>query len=289
MRRMRAWMAAGAALLIVGAWAAWGGQPAEKAAGPDRPAAGAGGDVKVVAAVVEETRHKRLVPSKHRGGPITGLKLTLHVTGGPAAGATRFGHVALTEAVDDRGTSLEKSRSVFGRKQREGFVTIDDWKRRGVEGGFAVELRLAETPRAATKIARLSGSLKVLSGGKTAEVVVKDARSLAGKAVDDATLTAAGLKVTVVQTKTGIMMDPKKSICYRLSGNEGALLDAELVDASGGPVKGSSGSFRRGDGPRTHVLSAREKLPEKAGLKLKVLVGAETATVPIALTDVPLP
>ena len=244
--------------------------------------------VKVAVAAVEETRRKAFV-GKPRGGAPAGLKLTINVTGTLPAKALRYGFVTVGEAVDDKGNGLAKTKTIFDRRQREGFVTIGSWKRSGVKDGFQFELYLAETKRQASKLARLTGSLKLLTGRKTVEVVVKDVKGLTGKAVDDASLTAAGLKLKVVETKAGFMSDPARQVSFTLTGNEHAILGMTLVDAAGKRIRTSHGWSSSRTGPKVHFLSTMKKLPEKVALKLTVLMGAKATTVPLALKDIPLP
>ena len=151
--------AIGFSALVLWAWLMCSAQP---------PAAKMPAGVKVAVAAVEETRRKGFV-GRPRGGAPAGLKVTLNVTGALPAKALRYGFVTVGEAVDDKGNRLAKVKTIFNRAQRDGFVTIDSWKRGGVKDGFQFELYLAETKRQASKLARLTGSLKLLTGRKTVE------------------------------------------------------------------------------------------------------------------------
>ncbi len=244
--------------------------------------------VKVVTATIEETRRKALV-GRLAGGVPAGLKLTLNITGPLAKKAIRYGHVAVDEAVDDRGNRLEKVRLMFDRRQREGFLPVNTWKRRAVKDGFQLELYLAESKRSATKITRLKGSLKLLTGEKTVGVLIKNVKGLVGKQLDNKTLAKAGVTLAFVKTPTDLMTEPARQVSYTVGGNEAALLDVSLVDASGKRIAGTAGWMSQRTGRKIHFLSGLKELPDGVGVKLSVLIGAKVTTVPIVLKDIPLP
>ncbi len=239
--------------------------------------------VKIVPASIEETRRKDLVPKKRSWGSISPeLKLKLHVVGDAAAKAKRFGRVKITKAVDDTGENLIKTASTFSRS--EGMATIDKWKKQGVTNGFAVELKLKPAARKAAKISTLKGSFVLLSGGKVVNVTIADVIAHTGKEVKDAALAEAGVKLKISsQTKGG------KVVAYTIEGNTDIVVGAELVDAAGKVVRSFGGWQRSGKGPKVYNRRSQGKMPEKAGLKLTILKGAKTVTVPIDLKDIPLP
>jgi len=263
---------AGSAVLLAGAPAG------------DAPAAG----VKVTPVSIEERRSKQLVKTRTFGMPPE-LTLALHVTGPAAAKAKRAGHVRITKALDDKGNSLLPKKRSFGSRMRDGYKTVNEYMRHGVKDGFKLDLSLAQSQRAATKISSLTGSFKLLTGEKVADGTIPDVKSLEGKDAAHPVLAAAGLKVKIVKASGGFMGGGPRAISYVPGGNTDALVDVELVDSAGKEIQSSSGSVRMGSGPRTYHVEAMGKLPPKAGLKLKVLTGAKSTTVPLELKDIPLP
>ena len=262
------------------------------AADAANPSAG----VKVIPVSISETRRKTLAPDRVKFQMPSRLKLTLHVVGDLAVKASRYGYLQITQALTDTGENLArptgKSTTLVPKtpKAARGFVTIDSWHRRGLKDGFTLDVELASPARKAVRITSLTGQFKLLSGGKTIEVVVKDVRSLIEREVDHPALKAVGLKVRIVKPKFSLTGEPKKEISYVPSGNVDALLDAELVDADGKPIRVLRSSMQIGHGPRTYSLrAARGELPAKVGLKLKLLTDAQVTTVPLALKDIPLP
>ncbi len=241
--------------------------------------------VTVTPVAIEEVRRASLSPLAPKWPVIPELKLTLYVTGDTAVKVSRFGRLKIDEAVDDAGQSLIKPEAMAAKRPKEGLETIDEWKRRGVANGFALELRFQPASRKAGKIARLNGSFVMMTGGKPTEVTVKNAAALTGKEAEDAALAAAGVKVKIdAGTQAG------RQIAYVLEGNEDVVVKAELVDDSGKPIRAIEGASQMGDGPAIHTLGAQAgKMPDTAGLKLTLLDGAKILPVPLALKDIPLP
>jgi len=270
--------AAGAAV-----WCARAEQPEPATATTTASAPSMPEGVQVRVAAVEETRRKLFYRTSSRWHMPTDLKLTLHVTGEVAAKAERFGRVELVRAKDDLGTDLVPRQFVMDRRQREGFVTIDDWKRRDVRNGFALELRLSSTPRAARRIAEVRGAFSLQVGGKRKHVVVPNVRARAGQEIADAILTEAGMKLRIhEETASG------RKVSYIVQGSE-QVLAVELVDASGKVVRSMGGWRQVGAAPRVYYRMPQGAMPEGVGLRLTVLVGAKQVRVPIVLKDIPLP
>ncbi|KKL85830.1 hypothetical protein LCGC14_1950800, partial [marine sediment metagenome] len=162
---------------------------------------------------------------------------------------------------------------------------------RKVDNGFSMDLKLAVASRQASRIAELTGSFKLLVGGKVTEVVVKDVGALVGKTVSNAQLKSAGLTVKIVKPTGGFFGggDATKSIAFVVEGPAEMLLGVEMVDEAGKVVKTSGGWSRMGGGPKIRTLTVRGAMPAKSGLKIKLLAGGKTATVAISLKDIPLP
>jgi len=283
-RTLVACLAAAIGLWVVSASGRAGAAPAATAT----RAAG----VKVVPVAVSETRHKWLAAGPKKSD-YAELKIAVHVVGEPAAKAVRFGHVKITHAVDEKGNSLlVPAKEQHPRDYESGFVTIADSRRGQAKNGFQADLvRLRPAGRSAAKIAKVSGSLKLITGGKVAEVTIPNARSLIGIQVNHPALKAAGVTLKIVKPGTSIIPweDPAKTIRFQIEGNVDAALSASMVDASGKAVDCHSSVRTDGGATRRQSLTAEKELPEKAGLKLEVLSGAKVVTVPFELKDVPLP
>ena len=287
MKVVRTLVACLAAGTVSWAFAASGGAGAAPAATTTRAAG-----VKVIPVAVSETRYKWLAAGRKKSD-YTELKITVHVVGEAAAKAVRFGHVKITDAVDGKGNGLlAAAKEQHPRDYESGFVTIADSRRGQAKNGFQADLvHLRPAARPAAKIARVSGSLKLITGGKVAEVTIPNARSLIGIQVNHPALRAAGVTLKIVKPGTSVIPweDPAKTISFQIEGNVDAALSASMVDASGKAVSCNS-SVRTGGGAiRQQSLTAEKQLPEKAGLKLEVLSGAKVVTVPFELKDVPLP
>ena len=249
--------------------------------------------VKVIPVAVSETRYKWLAAGRKKSD-YTELKITVHVVGEAAAKAVRFGHVKITDAVDEKGNDLLAAAKgpQHPRDYERGFVTIADSRRAQAKNGFQAEFfRLQPAARSAAKIAKVSGSLKLITGGKVTEVIIPNARSLIGIEVDHPALKAAGVKVRIVRPGPSVVPweDPAKTISFQIDGNVDAALAASMVDASGKAIDCHSSVRTDGRATRQQSLTAEKQLPAKAGLKLEVLTGAKVVTVPFELKDIPLP
>ena len=261
-------------------------------AGP-APTAKEPAGVKVVPVAVSETRYKSLAGGG-KGTGHTELKMTVHVVGGAASEAVQFGHVKITQATDEKGNSL-----LIAAKERrqphhceKGYVTITKWWQDQRKNGFQADfIRLKPAARAAAKIARITGSLKLLTGGKVTAVTIPNARSLVGIELQHPALKAAGVKIKIVRPEPSgtALGDPSKTMVFQIEGKVEAILATIMVDASGNTVRCLSGFDTVAGGIKRLSLTVRSKLPDKAGLKLAVLSDAKVVTVPFELKDVPLP
>lgn len=283
-RTLVACLAAGIGLWVVSASGRAGAAPAATT----RQAAG----VKVVPVAVSETRHKWLAAGRKKSD-YAELKITVHVVGDAAAKAVRFGRVKITQAADDKGNSLlvpAKERRQPHDYERD-FVTITERQREQHKNGFQAEfIRLKPAARAAAKIARVSGTLKLLTGGKATKVIIPNARSLIGIEVDHPALKAAGVKIKIVRPESSatIYIDPSKTVAFRIDGKVDAFLGAAMVNSAGRAISCTAMAEAVAGGIK-YQLATEMKLPDKAGLKLEVLSGAKVVTVPFALKDIPLP
>ena len=216
--------------------------------------------------------------------------LNVHVLlqGKPVLGAARYGQIKF-KATDDKGTDL---------KMRESFLDEKEWLAIDREGlkiesplpadAMRVQLSMAAAPRGATKIATLSGSVKVLAGTPV-EVVIDDPASRAGKEIEHVELTKAGLKITLTTFNgrggAGLGVYAK----FKVVGKEWAIAKMDAIDADG-KVR-SDGSAASGGvvTPLSYEIYGQAALPDGAKLRITVLSDLKEIEVPIELKDVPLP
>jgi hypothetical protein len=253
--------------------------------------------VKITVSTVQETREKDLITAEEIDEEMrvrcvglgeTGIWVHLRVTGKAAAEAMRFGFLKIDKAVDDTGENLALGRapSLVGNYDD---TTIDATKAR-VKDGFVMTVELSPAARKAAKIAALAGAFTMLCGGKQQEIVIQDVRSLVGKELQEPQLVKAGVKITPLKPDATAPEDADKKVGYALSGNTAVVVRIEFTDASGKAVEGSGAeSITRDRGVLTRHIWLKEKLPEKAALRVTVLVGAKEVRVPIDLKDIPLP
>ena len=159
------------------------------------------------------------------------------------------------------------------------------------EKGFRVELSLAPSSRKAAKISQLKGSLQVLAGGEKKTATVKKLKSLIGKQVEDPNLKAAGLEIKILdpeKQKGGFFSGGPNSLPMEIKGNLNALQEFEILDASGEDV--SSGHMSSGsDNKKTYIYDLDQPLDDTIVVKVELMVGLETITVPFDLKDIELP
>jgi hypothetical protein len=255
--------------------------PAPTPAGAATPAAAppaSGVEVKVDG--IQENRVKEF--GEMMGASST-MQVSLSVTGEAAGKASRYGKLQIDKAVDDKGTVLVDKDDFFGRKVREGFVSVEDQFGPKVKNGFGLSLHLKAARRDAAKIAQIKGTFVILSGGKKTDVVIPEVAGKAGKELDDAALKAAGVVIKIGAATP-------KEVAYTVAGTTDVVLDISLADALGNKVDTNRMSESMGGGPTTYHLSAATgDLPAKTGLKVTLLTDAKPLTVPFDLKDIPLP
>ena len=245
--------------------------------------------VKVQPAEVFETRLVTLIKKENVfSSDSSRLQVKLNVDGPAVKGATKWGKVKLTEAVDDAGTDLKPKREdgnfSFSRnadlEEISRFGMSDDEKK---SSAFDVTIQLSLPARKATAIKSLKGEFEVLAGGEEKTVTLTKLKSMQGKPLDDPTLKAAGINGTVTKPQGG---DPALAIDYK--GSTDAIKEVEIVDASGSSV--SNGRFSSGFGDTQNVNYLLSKpLDDTMTMKMHLIVGQKTVKVPFELKDVKLP
>lgn len=265
--------------IAVGLWvAAASGQDEAKA--PDKPVSvKAPVGIKIVPVFIDERRPKLLTSKKVRwSGVPPELTLKLHVIGDVPAKAKRFGRVKIIKAIDNTGANLIKAGSYFSP------IKTVKWMHRSFTNDLALELRLKAASRKAVKISTLKGSFVLLSGGEIVDVIIPNVVEHSGKEIKNAILAEVGVKLKIdSRTKDG------NTIYYNVEGNTDVVMGSKLVDAKGKFVKSYSDWWKTGLKPKVYTHRPKEKMTERAGLKLIILKGAKVVTVPIKLKDIPLP
>ena len=241
--------------------------------------------VEVSAVRIEDTRTQVFHDDNVSRGQAE-LKLTLALAGPEAEAAAQYGNVQIDEAVDDTGASLLPKKdslsdtakfkeydNAFFRKNRFG-------NREPAAPQF--EVRLATPKRAATKIARLRGSLSLSGGGTVQAIELPSLKGADKKAV--AIPAAANVTVTV-----SAKAQDTRSIDYEISGDESAIESMEVLDASGQKVSNGTSTFSFGNGPAHHSIDLERPLDDSMKLVVKITLDRKITKVDFDLKDIPLP
>jgi hypothetical protein len=225
------------------------------------------------------------------------VTLTLHIDGPGIAGARKFGRLVIAKAVDDAGTDLTRRPENAPPRGADEFQdirtpqTFDDTAPKPT--GFDLEVKLPTlSARKATKLARLSGTVRVLVGGEKRIVTVRPIPPQYGKSIEDPSLEATGVTFTISDpAKRGPgerLMGGSNSVSAVIKGPMDEIAGVRIVDAGGEDC--SSGSFWSDDkGVRTITYLLNKPLANDMGLEIEVWPGQKTVTVPIELEDVTLP
>ncbi len=241
---------------------------------------------------IAESRSKVLVaPKKDDGGMVmfadSGVVVTVRIEGEQAKGATHYGQIKITEAVDDTGKSLKPSEDRASFAGEDGFTEITrmrmgDEKPRNME--TKIDLRLEVPARNATKIARLKGSFQVKAGGQEKVVSVPKVKALLGQSLKDPALAAAKLQIKLA--KAG---EPggEPTLTMEVTGPIAAIQNADVLDAKGAKV--NNGYSKSGGETTTYALTLERPLDDTMTLKLSLIVGQKIVDVPLDLKDIPLP
>jgi hypothetical protein len=261
------------------------------------------GKIEVKLTKVTEVRIKEIAPKKEKEsffsfGQEPGLTLTARVAGGLADAAKTKGKLKIEQAADDTGTDLkpEKKKSFFSigggdddfEKIGAGMIhsSNDDKK----EPGFDMDIKLKVPARKAQKLPLVKGEFQIQAGGEEQVVEVKKPRSQRGKAVGDPVLEKAGLTVTVKDPtkQSGFFSGGEDDLSLEFKGDLSALDEIEVLDAEGEDA--SSGHMSSGsDDTKTYVMSMDKPLSDDMTVKIHLVVGLKTVTVPFEFKDVPLP
>lgn len=250
---------------------------------------------------VTESRVKYLDGQEPGFGDRDELNVLVRVEGEQVAHASSYGHLKLTEAVDDTGADLKpKEKKSFFSAREEGFESLRSGRlgmlQEEDEPGFRVELEMAPAARKAAKIKVLRGEFQVLAGGKEVKVTASKLPGMIGKSIEDPQLKAAGVEIRVLDPKKargglfglGGGGGDGKSLPLELKGKIAAVQKIEILDEDGETATQghmSSGS----DEQQNRTYDLKRPLDDKMKLQIDLIIGQKTVKVPFDLKDIPLP
>ncbi|MCL2646644.1 MAG: hypothetical protein FWD61_06510 [Phycisphaerales bacterium] len=229
-----------------------------------------------------------------RNSDYRSLSVTLELRGPETLTAVRYGDIQLDEAVDDKGTDL------LPPERKEGSVNnwattfqwfVNDYDRKEAQKQNRpipdpqVCVRLVGTPRAATKIARLRGSLTITDPGTLQTAELTDLKPGDKKKMDFPENVGIALTVNV---KDG---SDVKDITIAIAGPEDLIDTLEVQDSEGKAVSYNEGGSYQNK-PNSPILRRlRLNKPLDASMKLvaKVSVDRTLTKIPFDLKDIDLP
>jgi hypothetical protein len=243
-------------------------------------------------AEVSETRTKQVIQDESSFPASSALNVKLRISGEDVIGATAYGQLSITEAIDDVGTNLKPKESGFFAERfqpihRFGMMHGDDQKQEEPKH-FDLDVQLQAPPRKATRIKSLKGDVQVQAGGEKKTITLTNIASQYGKQVQDPALKDAGVTITVVDPKAGQTFASSDAITLQVKGNVDVITGAEITNAASERI--SFGSFSSGfNDEKTIGYDLTQPLDEKVTMKLNLLVNQKTVKVPFELKDVELP
>ena len=249
-------------------------------------------EIKAKAIAVTETRFKALdkaagddlIPTQES---ITSVSVELQ--GDLIADAVAIGPLKV-KAADDKGNDAKQIEFGFPGDDKR-FTPIDRlqmWL--GLDDPpkdrIRLNIDLSAPPRAATKLASIEGTVKLLVG-KGQDLIITNPDKQTKKELADPLLKQAGIKVTLesFDPKGGTFVSYAK---LRVEGKVGALAKVDIIDENGKSlIDGYSvGGF---EDVYSHEVLGTEPLPANAKLKLTVITDMKEVDMPIKLKDVALP
>lgn len=245
-----------------------------------------GAPVQVTPFRIEETRVVELGNDKVSRTP-AGLRLTLALAGPEAESSVKYGALKLEEAVDDRGTNLIRGKDSLHepgkfKEYSNAFFRKSKFRQTSQPDAPQIELDLAPSARAATKISRLRGSFVLTDEGKLTTVELSDLSGPGDKKLP--VPEAAHLSVTAK-----VSSKESHSLGIEITGDESALDSLEVVDASGHKISNGMSSWSFNGGPAHKTLGLNKPLDNTMKLVGKVAMDRKLYQVPFDLKDIALP
>ncbi len=220
--------------------------------------------------------------------PAASLELTLSLSGPEAESCTRYGHLKLEAAMDDKGTSLIPAKDDFHdaakfKDYSNAFFRKSNFGFNNPPAAPQVELDLALPARSATKIARLQGTLELTDAGTLQTIELVSLKNAGKKAF----AMPAGAQVGV--TVGGGSGDNVRSLSVEITGDESALESIEVVDATGRKISSGMSSWSFNGGPVQKSLDLSQPLDDTMKLVAKVSLNRKLIKVPFDLQNIALP
>lgn len=226
----------------------------------------------------------------------SGLEIALKLSGAELADAKGI-RTTVKSASDDSGKPIPEPKNRFGDKDRFEEVRkgFGDSKADEVE----VKLEFGNPTRAAKAVKEIIGSIELLIPSKDPAAVVSVSLAKdAGKPLENAALTAAGVEFTL---KAPGKPEKKESdsgfgggldengVSYEIKDPRGKVANVEVFDASGKKLE-SNGRMTGGFGNSKSVtISLSAKPPADAVVRLYLVTEKSVVTVPLALKNIALP
>jgi len=235
---------------------------------------------------VNEQRSVELVKDDiGRGGD--SLQIVFSLSGPEAATAIQYGELKLDEAVDDKGTNLIPAEDPFNEAAKfkefaNEFYRKHDKEQNRPVAAPQIGINLAPAKRAATKIARLRGSISIIDQGTIKTVEITGLKPGDKKKLD----VPANAGVTLT---TNIKQDDLTNIELEVSGNNDAIDSLEVYDAAGEQISNGGGHWSVDDGPIHRTISLSKPLDASMKLVAKISVDRKTTKIPFDLKDIALP
>lgn len=245
-----------------------------------------GAAVQVTPFRIEETRVAEL-GNDHVSRTPAGLRLTLALSGPEAQSSVKYGAMKLAEAVDDQGTSLIPAQEPFSepakfKEYSNAFFRKSNFRPSSQPAAPQIEIDLAPSKRAATKISRLRGSFTLTDEGKLTTVELPD---LVGPGEKKLPIPeAAHLGITAKVSGN----DPH-SLGIEITGDESALESIEVVDAGGHRISNGMSSWSFNGGPAHKSLGLNKPLDKTMKLVARVAMDRKRYEVPFDLKNIALP
>lgn len=220
------------------------------------------------------------------------LTITLHISGEQAKSATSWGKLTLTEAVDDTQTDLRNKDDALTGAGGEEMQKLDRPSAgngaTGNDGSFDIQLHLQNPPRGAKSLASIKGSFQILTGGKEQIITVKQLKSHRGQLIADPTLQAAHLTAKLAIDNDPSTNDDASTLPLQLTGQLDEVSAVEINDGTDTPPVQGESSNSEGDTRRVGYILTKP-LDDTMVLRLHLVTGQQTVTVPIELKGIELP
>jgi len=210
------------------------------------------------------------------------LAVSIRISGIPVEKVRRCSYPILDKAVDDTGKDLMRARPGTAAAEKPVFFNLAaNAKEITAPNGYPLLLRLKESARWAKSIKQIEGSVTVIAGGDLKEVLTDAFTDDADQQIENADLSAAGLKVKIAT-------DPKSSSrkVVSVNGPGETVMDVHIVDAAGKSIS-PVGQGQDQDGAYRWTLPVKTLAGSK--LKLSLVSHPDIIRIPINLKDVRLP